>query len=328
MPEAEAAAVVTGGGSRAAGPADYERFITLFSPEGRLCQLDYAFNAVKLAGITSVGVRGDDSVYVLTHRKEDKLHDPTTITNLFAITDRIGLLATGMPGDGRAIAQEARNAAAEFRFKWGYKMSPCMLAQWIADRAQIRTQHAQIRPYGVVSMIFGIDEEKGTPELFTCDPAGQFFAHKAASAGPKEKEVMNFLEERMKSKPSLSSGTTKGLAKSALKHVLEGDFYAREFELMAERVRDLGKGNPETTTKASSGGRATPLAKPRPSSTTEASPVRGSYLSRRPVKRYSKKSRNQLSKLNLVLASLKYTVPSEASIAASANLKTTNGEEQ
>uniref|UniRef100_A0A0E0I3K9 Proteasome endopeptidase complex n=1 Tax=Oryza nivara TaxID=4536 RepID=A0A0E0I3K9_ORYNI len=83
-----------------------------------------------------------------------------------------------------------------------------------------------------------------------------------------------------------------------------------------------------TTTKASSGGRATPLAKPRPSSTTEASPVRGSYLSRRPVKRYSKKSRNQLSKLNLVLASLKYTVPSEASIAASANLKTTNGEEQ
>jgi 20S proteasome subunit alpha 1 len=81
-------------------------------------------------------------------------------------------------------------------------------------------------------MIFGIDEEKGTPELFTCDPAGQFFAHKAASAGPKEKEVMNFLEERMKSKPSLSSGTTKGLAKSALKHVLEGDFYAREFEVV------------------------------------------------------------------------------------------------
>ncbi|KAB8106340.1 hypothetical protein EE612_040650 [Oryza sativa] len=242
MPEAEAAAVVTGGGSRAAGPADYERFITLFSPEGRLCQLDYAFNAVKLAGITSVGVRGDDSVYVLTHRKEDKLHDPTTITNLFAITDRIGLLATGMPGDGRAIAQEARNAAAEFRFKWGYKMSPCMLAQWIADRAQIRTQHAQIRPYGVVSMIFGIDEEKGTPELFTCDPAGQFFAHKAASAGPKEKEVMNFLEERMKSKPSLSSGTTKGLAKSALKHVLEGDFYAREFELGF-----IKKGDPTVT---------------------------------------------------------------------------------
>uniref|UniRef100_A0A0E0EEA2 Proteasome subunit alpha type n=1 Tax=Oryza meridionalis TaxID=40149 RepID=A0A0E0EEA2_9ORYZ len=217
MPEAEAAAVVTGGGSRAAGPADYERFITLFSPEGRLCQLDYAFNAVKLAGITSVGMRGDDSVYVLTHRKEDKLHDPTTITNLFAITDRIGLLATGMPGyifipgDGRAIAQDARNAAAEFRFKWEYEMSPRMLAQWIADRAQIRTQHAQIRPYGVVSMIFGIDEEKGTPEFFTCDPAGQFFAHKAASAGPKEREVMNFLEERMKNKPSLSSDTTKGV---------------------------------------------------------------------------------------------------------------------
>uniref|UniRef100_A0A0E0LN96 Proteasome endopeptidase complex n=1 Tax=Oryza punctata TaxID=4537 RepID=A0A0E0LN96_ORYPU len=241
MPEAEAA-VVTGGGSHAAGPADYERFITLFSPEGRLCQLDYAFNAVKLAGITSVGVRGDDSVYVLTHRKEDKLHDLTTVTHLFAITDRIGLLATGMPGDGRALAHEARNAAAEFRFKWGYEMSPRMLAQWIADRAQIRTQHAQIRPYGVVSMIFGIDEEKGTPELFTCDPAGQFFGHKAASAGLKDREVMNFLEERMKSNPSLSSDSTKALAKLALKHVLQGDFYAREFELGF-----IKKGDPTVT---------------------------------------------------------------------------------
>uniref|UniRef100_A0A0E0I3K8 Proteasome endopeptidase complex n=1 Tax=Oryza nivara TaxID=4536 RepID=A0A0E0I3K8_ORYNI len=111
---------------------------------------------------------------------------------------------------------------------------------------------------------------------------------------------------------------------------LQREIRSSHGDLTCKRLesRDLEKGNPETTTKASSGGRATPLAKPRPSSTTEASPVRGSYLSRRPVKRYSKKSRNQLSKLNLVLASLKYTVPSEASIAASANLKTTNGEEQ
>uniref|UniRef100_A0A0D9X1F4 Proteasome subunit alpha type n=1 Tax=Leersia perrieri TaxID=77586 RepID=A0A0D9X1F4_9ORYZ len=205
--EEEVSVSGSGGRGRAAAAAPvpaYERTITLFSPEGRLCQLDYAFNAVKTTGFTSVGVRGGDCVVVVTPVKEDPLMDDTTISNPFVITKRIGLLATGMPADGRAIAQEARNAAAEFRYKWGYEMSPRMLAQWIADRAQIHTQHAHIRPYGVVSMIFGIDEEDETPQLFTCDPAGQFFGHKAVSVGPKDKEVINFLEERMKCNPSLS----------------------------------------------------------------------------------------------------------------------------
>ncbi|KAF0908143.1 hypothetical protein E2562_022957 [Oryza meyeriana var. granulata] len=231
MADGDAVVAVSGGGRSRAGPPDYERSITLFSPEGRLCQLDYAFNAVKLGGITSVGVRGADCVYVVTHRKEDKLQDKTTVSHLFAITERMGLLATGMPADGRALAHEARNAAAEFRFKWGYEMSPRMLAQWIADRAQIRTQHAQTRPYGIVSMIFGIDEEEGTPQLFTCDPAGQFFGHKAAGAGLKEREVIDFLEERMESNPSLSSESTFELIKCALEHVLRGDFYTQEYEI-------------------------------------------------------------------------------------------------
>ncbi|XP_006658809.1 proteasome subunit alpha type-6-like [Oryza brachyantha] len=227
---------VSGGGGSCSGrssaaPAKYERIVTLFSPEGRIRQLDYACNAVKLAGTTSVGVRGADCVYVVTHRKEDKLQDKTAISHLFAITERMGLLATGMPADGRALAHEARNAAAEFRFQWGYEMPPRMLAQWIADRAQIHTQHAKIRPYGVVSMIFGIDEEEGTPQLFTCDPAGQFFGHKATGAGLKEKEVINFLEERMKSNPSLSSESTFELVKCALEHVLWGDFYTQEYEI-------------------------------------------------------------------------------------------------
>ncbi|KAJ1291845.1 hypothetical protein BS78_02G348300 [Paspalum vaginatum] len=193
---------------RGTNTAPYDRLATVFSSEGRLYQVEYAGNAVRRAGVTSIGVRGADSVCVVCQRSgtaaKDKLLDTTSASCLFTITERLGLLATGIAGDGRALAHEARNQAAEFRFKWGYEMPPNVLAQWIADRAQILTQHAFKRTSGVVAMIMGIDDEKKTPQLFMCDPAGYFFGYKAAGAGHRDREAVDFLEEKMKNNPSLS----------------------------------------------------------------------------------------------------------------------------
>ncbi|CAI9779868.1 unnamed protein product [Fraxinus pennsylvanica] len=100
--------------SRGSG-GGYDRHITIFSPEGRLFQVEYAFKAVKAAGITSIG---------------DKLLDQTSVTHLFPITKYLGLLATGMTADARTLVQQARNEAAEFRFKYGYEMPVDILAKW------------------------------------------------------------------------------------------------------------------------------------------------------------------------------------------------------
>ncbi|KAF6136715.1 hypothetical protein GIB67_018718 [Kingdonia uniflora] len=163
--------------SRGSG-AGYDRHITIFSPEGRLYQVEYAFKAVKASGITSIGVRGKDSVCVVTQKKvPDKLLDQTSVTHLFGITKRTGLLATGMTADARSLVQQARGQAVEYRLKWGYEMPVDVLAKWIADKAQVYTQHAYMRPLGVAAMVLGIDEETG-PLLFKCDPAGHFFGHK------------------------------------------------------------------------------------------------------------------------------------------------------
>ncbi|GFZ08142.1 20S proteasome subunit PAA2 [Actinidia rufa] len=165
--------------SRGSG-AGYDRHITIFSPEGRLFQVEYAFKAVKAAGITSIGVRGKDSVCVVTQKKvPDKLLDQTSVTHLFPITKYLGLLATGMTADARTLVQQARNEAAEFRFRYGYEMPVDVLARWIADKSQVYTQHAYMRPLGIVAMVLGIDDEFG-PRLFKCDPAGHFFGHKTA----------------------------------------------------------------------------------------------------------------------------------------------------
>ncbi|XP_042517904.1 proteasome subunit alpha type-6 [Macadamia integrifolia] len=216
--------------SRGSG-AGYDRHITIFSPEGRLFQVEYAFKAVKASGITSIGVRGKDSVCVVTQKKvPDKLLDHTSVTHLFAITKYIGLLATGMTADARTLVQQARNEAAEFRFKYGYEMPVDVLSKWIADKSQIYTQHAYMRPLGVAAMVLSIDEEAG-PQLFKCDPAGHFFGHKATSAGLKEQEAINFLEKKMKNDPAFSYEETVQTAISALQSVLQEDFKANEIEV-------------------------------------------------------------------------------------------------
>ncbi|PPD97415.1 hypothetical protein GOBAR_DD05565 [Gossypium barbadense] len=216
--------------SRGSG-GGYDRHITIFSPEGRLFQVEYAFKAVKAAGITSIGVRGKDSVCFVTQKKvPDKLLDQTSVTHLFPITKFLGLLATGMTADARTLVQQARNEAAEFRFRYGYEMPVDVLSKWIADKSQVYTQHAYMRPLGVVAMVLGIDEEKG-PQLYKCDPAGHFYGHKATSAGSKEQEAINFLEKKMKNDPAFTYEETVQTAISALQSVLQEDFKATEIEV-------------------------------------------------------------------------------------------------
>ncbi|CAM0906734.1 unnamed protein product [Alopecurus aequalis] len=222
-------------GRAATKEPSYDRQITVFSPEGRLFQVEYALKSVKLAGITSVAVRGDDTVCVITQRSKapvDPLLDTTdpAFSHLFQITERLGMVATGMAADGRSLAHQARNAAADFRYKWGYEMPPKMLAQWLADRAQVRTQHAKMRLYRVVATVIGIDEETGTPELFTCDPIGLVLGHKATSAGLNDLEAIKFLEEKMTGSP-LSFESTIEMAVSAMRHVLVDNMEGHDVEV-------------------------------------------------------------------------------------------------
>lgn len=212
-------------------------FLSLFTlPE-------YAFKAVKTAGLTAIAIRGSDTVCFVTQRKvPDKLVDASSVTSIHKITRQLGMLVTGMQGDTRSLIQKARQEAAEFRFKFGYEIPPDYLARILADQAQVYTQHAYMRPLGVIPIIAGWDEENGVPQLYKVDPAGYYVGYKATASGVKDQEATNWLEKRHKNNElgSLNHEDTVQTAIAALQHVLAEDLKATDIEVGVVMGPDAG----------------------------------------------------------------------------------------
>ncbi|KAH8115770.1 20S proteasome subunit [Phellopilus nigrolimitatus] len=222
----------------------YDRYLTVFSPEGRLYQVEYAFKAISGSGHTAIAIRGKDTSVVLTQKKvPDKLLDASTITHLFSITPSIGCVMTGLIADARAQVMRARSEAAEFRHKYGYEISPEALARRLANINQVYTQRAAMRPLGISMILIGTDEDFG-PQCFKLDPAGYFVGFHATAAGQKQQEAMNHLEKKWKkldggagSDDPVQAGKTLGRAEAiemaieAISTVYSQDFKAGEIEI-------------------------------------------------------------------------------------------------
>ncbi|SCU84560.1 LAFA_0D10638g1_1 [Lachancea sp. 'fantastica'] len=178
--------------------AGYDRHITIFSPEGRLYQVEYAFKATNQTNLNSMAIRGKDCCVVINQKKvPDKLLESSSMSYMFPISNHIGMVANGPIPDARNAALRAKAEAAEFRYKYGYDMPTDVLAKRMANLSQIYTQRAYMRPLGVILTFVSVDEELG-PSIYKCDPAGYYVAYKATATGPKQQELTSALEKFFK----------------------------------------------------------------------------------------------------------------------------------
>ncbi|CAO1602956.1 MAG: hypothetical protein LQ349_001846 [Xanthoria aureola] len=215
------------------GSAGYDRHITIFSDQGRLYQVEYAFKAITAANITSVGVKGKACAVVISQKKvPDKLIDPSSVSHVFKLSPSVGCVMTGSIADARASASRAISEAAEFMYKNGYEMPCDVLAKRLANINQVYTQRAAMRPLGVSQTLISVDSEFG-PQLYKCDPAGYYVGYKATASGPKQQEALNHLEKKLKNK-DCAEGTWEDVVElgiSTLSTVLSVDFKKGELEV-------------------------------------------------------------------------------------------------
>ncbi|OHT03381.1 Family T1, proteasome alpha subunit, threonine peptidase [Tritrichomonas foetus] len=207
-----------------------DRFITIFSPEGRLWQVEYAFKAVKQAEVTAIGAKGTDSLIVAVQKKvQDKLIDPSTVTHMFRISEHVGACLVGLLPDILYICRRLRYEAAQFDFKNGFEIPVSVLATRLSEIHQIESQYAGARPTAVSALLFGFEPSVDKFALFKVEPSGFTSGYRAVSCGVKEVEAMSALEKKIDN--FATSKDTAEFVLSTLQIVVGLDFEAKEVEV-------------------------------------------------------------------------------------------------
>ncbi|EWG07292.1 MAG: proteasome subunit alpha [Candidatus Aramenus sulfurataquae] len=201
------------------GPAamGYDRAITIFSPDGDLYQVDYAFQAVK-KGWTTLGVKTKKAVVIAGEKKRSMLVDIDSVEKIFLIDDHVGCSFAGLASDGRILIDYARNSSLQHRLVYDEPISIDYLTKLVADVKQAYTQHGGVRPFGVSLIIGGVD--KGVPKLFMTEPSGQYMPYLAVAIGENYTTATEYLQKNYKD--DLDVEDTIALAINALRSSRQG----------------------------------------------------------------------------------------------------------
>ena len=198
----------------------YDRASIVFSPGGRLLQVEYAKKAVK-QGTTAVGLVCKDGVLLVADRRYiDPLIVHSSVEKVMEVDSHIGATAVGYVMDGRVLIEKAQVMAQQHRVTYDEPMDVQTLVKEIANMKQAFTQYGGARPFGVSILFAGISDEG--PELYVTDPTGIFFGYKATAVGELETEVREILIKEYKDGMNLDAGLK--LAVRSLKKVSGKDF--------------------------------------------------------------------------------------------------------
>ena len=197
----------------------YDRGITIFSPDGRLYQVEYAREAVK-RGTASIGIRTQGGVVLAVDKRiPSPLLEDSSVEKIHKADDHIGIASAGHVADARQLIDFARRQGQVNHLRYGEPIGVETLTKTVTDHIQQYTQVGGARPFGVALIVGGI--ENGEPRLFETDPSGTPYEWKALAVGADRGDIEDHLEENYEEGADLEGGIE--LALRALAEVNDGE---------------------------------------------------------------------------------------------------------
>ncbi|ACB40315.1 archaeal proteasome endopeptidase complex subunit alpha [Pyrobaculum neutrophilum] len=197
--------------------AGYDRAITIFSPEGKIYQVEYAGEAVK-RGWPTVGVKCRSGVVLVAEkRKISALFDPSSLEKIYLVDEHVAASPSGLLADARILIDYARDVALSHRFIYDEPIDIELLTKAVCNLKQQYTQFGGTRPFGVALLVAGVDRHGA--RLFQTDPSGVYIGYFATAIGADSGTISEFLEKNYKF--DLGMGECVELAVKALASAVE-----------------------------------------------------------------------------------------------------------
>jgi len=171
----------------------YDRAITIFSPDGRLYQVEYAREAVK-RGTASVGIAAEDGVVLGAYKRvATPLMESENVEKLYQIDEHIGAASAGHVTDARKLIDILRREAQVNRASYQEPIGVETIVRRLCDEMQKYTQQGGVRPFGVSVIVGGIED--GEPRVFETDPSGSYYEWRATAVGSSSEEIKERFEK-------------------------------------------------------------------------------------------------------------------------------------
>jgi len=215
------------------GKSEYDRGVNTFSPAGRLFQVEYALEAIKL-GSTAIGIRTNEGVILAVEKRvTSPLIDPSSIEKILEIDVHMGCAMSGLTADARTLIDHARVEAQNHWFTYNERMPIESNVHAISDLAldfssTKKKDKAMSRPFGVALLVAGVDPVDG-PTLWNTEPSGTYIKYMACAVGSAQEGATSLLNEQYNKDITLADAEILGL--TVLRQVMEDKLSSDSVEL-------------------------------------------------------------------------------------------------
>ncbi len=192
----------------------YDMTPTMYSPDGRIYQVEYAIETVK-RGTLAIGIKSKEGVIMAVEEKPRPLQTSSITQKIFQVDHHIGVAAAGYIPDARVQVDGARFFSQGNKMTYDESVEVATVAKHLADQAHQFTQYGGVRPNGVSMIIAGIDQ-KGE-SIYVTDPSGTYIQFAAVAIGAGADDVNAFLEKHYKEDLSLNDAAALAIAAINLK---------------------------------------------------------------------------------------------------------------
>ncbi len=192
----------------------YDMTPTMYSPDGRIYQVEYALETVK-RGTLAIGIMTKEGIVLAVEEKTRALQVEGITQKIFQVDDHIGVAAAGYIPDARVQVDNARYFSQSNKLTYDEPVDIETVAKHLADQNHQFTQYSGVRPFGVALIIAGVDR-KGS-QILTIDPSGTYVSYSAVAIGLGSDEVNDFLEKNYKDDISIDDAASLAIAAINLK---------------------------------------------------------------------------------------------------------------